>query len=90
MNVTIKHLEAVVSRLNALTGSPETYGQNTGSGYKTNVGHFHLDRAYGGNKLVRTCNESGGINEISVGGYISKGSLCNQINAMINLYYEVK
>ena len=47
-----------------------------------NIGHYCLDGAYGGWKLVRTMNDGGGIDEITY-GFVSKRELYDLINAYI-------
>lgn len=89
MRVSIKDLEFLVKRINQVSGSPETYGQRDSlNKFTANVGHYYLDQAYGGNKLVRTDNESGGIREISSGGFITKKELYNQIHGMLRILGE--
>jgi hypothetical protein len=77
--ITDKDLAGMVARLNRSTHSPETYMANG----QVNVGHFHLDRAYGGVKLVRTCNLGGGITCPLSMGYETKRAAYDQINAYI-------
>jgi hypothetical protein len=81
--VTIKQLESQVSRINQLTGSPaEPYTRIEGK-LTGNIGNYHLDQAYGGIKLVRMCNESGGISLVSREGYVNKGKLSTWMGAFI-------
>lgn len=83
MNIKLSDLEFMVGRINEATNSPKTYGQKDSEGkFCTNIGHYHLDRAYGGNKLVRTDNESGGIREIT-SGFVSKKELYNLLQAFL-------
>lgn len=42
--ITDKNLQAVVDRINRITGSPENYRSEDGS---TSIGHYCLDGAYG-------------------------------------------
>lgn len=87
--ITIKHLEAVVSRINKLTNSPSTYW-NEGEGKRTiNINHFHLDGAYGGYALCRTVNDAGGVTDIFRVGNVSKRELYELMHAfMIGLEFN--
>ena len=79
--ITQKDLERQVDRINRLTKSPDTYSTVTDGKRVINIGHYHLDMAYGGNKLVRTVNNGGGIREISHMGYSTKKELFHWMNA---------
>jgi hypothetical protein len=82
MRVTTKDLEAVISRINAMTGNkPEAYTQ-TDNGYKANVGTYVLDGAYGGWKLQQIVNEHGAVTNITT-GYVPKRELYHQMQALI-------
>lgn len=81
--ITNKHLEILVNQLNKLTNSPTAYADKTNE-FKVNIGHYHIDSAYNGHKLVRTINESGGETNITAGGYVSKGQLYKLIDAYIS------
>lgn len=66
--ILLKDLQAAVDRINRYTNSPATYSDSKpGEKFRANIGHYHLDLAYGGSKLVRTMNEGGGITEITHG-----------------------
>jgi len=81
--ILIADLQAVVARINRMTGSPLTYSDSKpGEKFKANVGHYHLDQAYGGTKLVRTMNEGGGITEITH-GFNSKRETYELMHAFI-------
>lgn len=82
--ITMKHLNGVVARLNFITSSPEApYTKNTDGRFVANVGNYHIDSAYGGNKLVRMVNEGGGISDVLHSGYVSKRELYNLIRAFL-------
>ncbi len=81
--ITIKNLEYQVSRINQLTGSPETAYTKIDGKFKANIGHYHLDQAYGGVKLVRMDNECGGISLVSRNGYGTKRDLSVWMDAFI-------
>lgn len=62
MRTTQKHLDAKIETINRITGQPSTYGTKTkDGGFEINVGHYHLDKAYGGHQLVQTVNDGGGL-----------------------------
>ena len=88
--ITQKDLEGVVARLNKLTDSPETPYKRVGNKLIAQPGCFILDGAYGGWKLARICNEGGGQDTISEGGFISKRDLYYQIHALINFKYAIE
>lgn len=83
--ITDKMLEGRALRLNKLTGSPLTYARVDDNGRRIiNVGHFHIDYAYGGVQLVRTCNEGGGVSTPLVAGHLKRRELWGLINAFID------
>lgn len=77
--VTEKHLQAIVDRLNRITGSPmEPYIDG-----KVQVGNYHLSHAYGGVCLHHMHNESGGVSSPLSTGHISKRELAGLLHAFI-------
>lgn len=72
-------LEKLVGRINRATGQPETPYQRVKGKLVANIGNYHIDRAYGGVKLVQMVNEGGGIRVISNGGYGTKRELYNEM-----------
>ena len=63
--ITEKELKNLARILNEETGNPVDYfNKETG---KCNPGNFHIDFAYGGTKLVQTCNNGGGCRDITSG-----------------------
>lgn len=56
--ITVKHLRPIISRLNKMTNSPAEYWDR--KTHKAHVGHFLLDKCYGGYQLQRVFNEDGG------------------------------
>ena len=84
MKITKKDLEARIKYLNRLTNSPETYMTIKESGDRViNIGHYHIDCAYGGYELVRTVNNGGGVSTPLCTGHITARELYNCINAYI-------
>ena len=82
--ITKAHLESLADRINRMTGSPEaSYSTHTvGGHYCANVGNYHLDGAYGGWKLSRMSNESGGVSDITH-GFVTKRELYGLMQAFI-------
>jgi hypothetical protein len=72
---TLKQLECMVDRINAVKGfdKPE---------YNT-IGSYHLSGAYGGYQLQKVCNEAGGIHAIT-SGHIPKRELYYQLRAYLD------
>mgnify|MGYP000916033009 FL=1 len=81
--ITQKHLDGMVSRLNRLTNSPQTYMSEIDGKRVINIGHFHIDSAYGGVNLVRTCTNGGGISTPIGGGFCTKRELYDKIYSYI-------
>lgn len=74
MRVTEKQLQAIVDRINDLTGSPMTsYTVNKQGKYTANIGNYHLSDAYGEWQLQR---KGGGVEAIT-SGFVSKRELAN-------------
>ena len=91
MRITKKMLEAKISDLNLVTGSPISYYKNPESkDYVTSIDHFCLDCAYGGYSLHRVCNEHGGVNDRYCYGRHTARELYDRINAMIEGYQLAK
>ena len=61
MRTTQKHIDAKIDTINRMTGQPLTYMSKKDGKNIINVGHYHLDKAYGGQQLVQTMNDGGGI-----------------------------
>jgi len=77
--VTDKQLQAIVDRLNRITGSPmEPYIDG-----KAQPGNYHLSHAYGGVCLHRMFNEGGGVTSPLSMGHVPKRELLNLLHAYI-------
>ena len=63
--VTESQLNAVVKRLNNMTGSPIEPYSRTPDGFVANIGNFHLDFAYGMVRLVRMHSAGGAVNAVT-------------------------
>ena len=88
--ITNKDLENLVMRINKITNSPETPYTKSDTGFKANIGNYHIDGAYGGVSLHRMHSEGGGVNEVFGCGHITKKDLYNRMRAFINGLSETK
>ncbi len=90
--ITDKHLEALCSRLNTLTGSPlQPYARDEAAGRSiAQVGNFHVSHAYGGVCLHRMSNTGGGVSTPLMGGHVTKRQLYDAMYAMISGIEMVK
>lgn len=77
--VTEKQLQAIVDRINRITGSPlEPYANG-----KAQIGNYHLSHAYGGVCLHRMHNDGGGVSSPLSVGHVTKRELANLMYAYI-------
>lgn len=89
--ITDKKLQAVVDRINRITGSPKTYSDKQPDGsFKSNIGHYCLDGAYGGVSLHRTVNDGGGVNDVLSCGHVTKRHLYELMHAWIRGFNAAK
>lgn len=87
--ITDKHIEAIIDRLNKITGSPESPYVDG----KAQIGNYHLSHAYGGVCLHRMHNDGGGVSSPLSTGHITKRELAGLLHAFIagiNTSEEVK
>jgi len=78
------NLQAVVDRINRMTGSPmEPWAKNGDGKYHANIGNYHLSGAYGGYALHRMHSDGGGIVDVLRTGHVSKRELYYQMHAFI-------
>lgn len=78
------NLQAVVDRINRMTGSPiEPWSKNGDGKYHANIGNYHLSGAYGGYALHRMHNDAGGIVDVLRIGHVPKRTLYNAMHAFI-------
>lgn len=90
MRTTIKHLQAIVDRINRITHSPmESYVKGEDGKYVAQIGNYHLDGAYGGYALHRMHNKSGGIEDVLGVGHVPKAELERLLFAFIRGLEEV-
>jgi hypothetical protein len=83
--VTQAQLQAVVDRINRITGSPMTPYTDG----KINIGNYHLSGAYGGYSLHRMVNAGAGSDDILSCGHVSKRELLSLMFAYIQGLSEV-
>lgn len=81
--ITISNLEAVVARINRLTGSPAAPWRREGDRSRANIGNYHLSQCYGGVCLHRMSNESGGVTTPLGSGHVPKRELYEQLHAFL-------
>jgi len=81
--ITKKHLEVAVDRINRLTNSPLEYCNHDSGKFCANIGNYHLDWAYGGVQLCRVCSEGGGVSQPLGGGFNSKREMYYLLHAYI-------
>lgn len=82
--IKMSDLENLLSRINAKAGFDESvklWNRVNGQNIST-VGMYCLDGAYGGWKMARICNESGGQSTVTH-GYVSKRDLYNMMHAYL-------
>ena len=79
--ITIANLQAVVDRINRVTGSPSTPWRREGDRNRANIGNYHLSHAYGGVCLHRMANEGGGVTTPLGSGHVPKRELYEQLHA---------
>jgi hypothetical protein len=78
--VTEKDLQAIVDRINRITGSPSAPYIDG----KAQIGNYHLSHAYGGVALHRMYNDAGGVTSPLSTGHIPKRELAGLMYAFIN------
>ena len=87
--ITEKFLQAVCDRINRATNSPmEAYvfypaTETSPSGYKAQIGCYHLSHAYGGVSLHRMHNEGGGVEDVFGCGHVPKRELSERMFAFL-------
>lgn len=77
--ITEKHLQAIVDRLNRITGSPAAPYVDG----KAQIGNYHLSHAYGGVCLHRMHNDGGGVSSPLSTGHVTKRELAGLLHAFI-------
>lgn len=84
MTVTNKNLQVAVDELNIITGNSRmAYVRRSDETHQAEIGHYYIDSAYGGVKLVQIVNPCGGVTEPLGCGYTTRRDLYGRIRAMI-------
>ena len=82
--VTESQLNAVVARINRITGSPsEPYIKNAEGKHIAQIGCYHLSGAYGGVSLHRMVSDGGGAADVLRCGHVPKRELLSLMFAYI-------
>ena len=82
--ITDKQLQALVDRLNEITGSPkESWTRGANKKLRANIGNYYISGAYGGVCLHRMMNDGGGVTTPLTYGHVPKRELFNQLRAYI-------
>ena len=78
-------LEAVVRRLNTVTGnSIDPYTKDETGQFIANIGNYHLSGAYGGVALHRMATDGGGVSDVFGCGHVTKRDLYDRLHAYLN------
>lgn len=73
-------LTSAAGVINSILRLPSTYSTDG----RTNVGHYRIDTAYGGYKLVQTTSEGGSRSDISPLGYTTRRNLYTYLRGFID------
>ena len=89
--MTRAKVEALIARLNAITGSPaEPYSKGADGKFTANPGNYHIEGAYGGHKLARIANPSGGSSDPLNTGFVSWRKLYDAIDNYMRALDDVQ
>ena len=80
--ITKTQLEAVVSRINTVAGTPQKPYEKVGDKWEPQAKCYHLSGAYGGYALHQMVNDGGGVRDI-FGGHLPKRELYERMHAFI-------
>ena len=84
IRITQQDLEYACARLNRVTeNSEDGWTARPDGSMEARIGHFYIESAYGGWKLVQMANVFGGVREPLGGGYTTRRDLLERIWAMI-------
>jgi len=82
--ITVKHLQAIVDRINRLMGTPaEPWTKGEDGKIHANIGNYHLSGAYGGYSLHQMMSDGGGVYDTLGCGHIAKRELADRMHAFI-------
>lgn len=82
--IKLETLEAVVTRINRITGNPAEPWRTEGGRNVANIGNYHLSGAYGGYALHQMHNENGGVEDVFRCGHVAKRDLLARMRAFID------
>ena len=89
--ITNARLEAIVTRINEMTGSPLVqYTRRKNGKLVAHVGNYHISGAYGGVSLHRMATDGGGISDVLSCGHITKRELADRMYAYMAALTAVK
>ena len=89
--MTRAKVEALIRRLNEITGSPaETYTIGADGQFTANPGNFHLEGAYGGHKLARIASPSGGSSDVLNTGFTTWRGLYDALDSYLRALEDVQ
>jgi len=78
-------LEAVVKRLNIMTGNRiAPYTKDKDGRFTANIGNYHISGAYGGVSLHRMSTDGGGVSDVFGCGHGTKRDLYDRLHAYLN------
>ena len=80
--ISVNNLQAVVDRINKVTGNNPASYTKTETGFTGNIGNYHLSGAYGGYALHQMVNDGGGVRDI-FGGFRPKRELYDLMQAYL-------
>jgi len=86
--VTERDLHWVVKRLNEVTGNSVLSHTVVDGKYVVNVGHYHIDHAYGQVKLVQYCTDGAGTRDVTSRG--SKPEIYREIHRYMDGYIQAQ
>lgn len=82
--ITEKDLQNVIHRLNTVRNSPVTPWTRIDGHNVSNIGHYHLDCAYGGYSVHRMQTTGGGVADVFRCGHVTKRDLYFRVQAFID------
>ena len=87
--ITESQLNAVVDRLNTLTGNPlKRYEKDASGKLVPQAGNYHIDCAYGGVELAQMCQHGSGTIDVFGLCHMPKRELLKKIHAYIDRVYS--
>lgn len=82
--ITVNNLRRLAEAINRETGSPqESYTRTESGEFRSNVGHYYIDCAYGGYALERMVNTAGGVTSVFGCGHVPARELYGRMHAYL-------